>query len=976
MKAFIQQTKSQIIDTAITIYALVVVVPLCFSLLRVFDIGWQPVHFFHIGGALILFAMFFFRKKLSTAFKANVFAGFTILIGMMATFSYGQNGGYHMSFLGILLAAMVLEKRYAYFYIGITIMAMTIIAIGYSVGTFRVRIDLNEYQYKWINWTDRVVSVASVLVILTLAIQKLFSKLSKLALRSTENNNKLQALFNQTHSFIWMLDNQGRIIEANQASLFYINKKFSDVEGLYFLETEWWQKCNESIPVVEKALTASLSGDFKRFEVTLQNRDGKMEYFDCTLKPIFDEHANIKIIIAEGRDITKIKYAEQALIESEDRLLTFSEATYEGLLIIDENLIIDANNSILKMFGYEKLSDVIGHQLVYDFIKPTDHLKIFQYFAGDRRGAIEITGIRKDGTDIPIEIQARQILYKGVPHIVAAVRDLRERHNAQNALIESEEKYRLIAENINDVIWKIDKDLNFSYVSSSIYPMLGYTVEEAMNYSLKKFLTESDYCLLQEIIGNKFVLAKNDDSNAWDLESIEALLRRKDGSNVWTQISVKLIPPTYDNTIETLGVIRNINILKLTQITLEENELRLKQQNEEYEVLNEELKHLNKKLVVAKEKAEESDKLKSSFLANMSHEIRTPMNSIIGFSKMCLKENLQEDKRKKYAGYVVENGEQLLNIVNDILDLSKIEAGQVKIKPELFNLNVLIDNLYHTFQQQNNKGLLLLVNKGLMDEHAVIYSDKTRLSQIISNLMNNALKFTMKGHVKLGYNVVDKQILFYVEDTGIGIPIEHQSKIFERFRQANLETTRLFGGTGLGLSICQKLVELMAGRLWVQSEPQKGSIFYFTIPYECFAGDGFEEDKSIQKPTNDILEKRPLILIAEDEESNFIYLNEILEDNNFRILWAKNGKEAFEYCLTNKEIRLVLMDIKMPGMDGFNATKLIKQQNPEMPVIAQTAFAMISDKDTALASGCDDYLSKPIDPELLLKKIKKYMLLH
>jgi PAS domain S-box-containing protein len=976
MKTFIKYTKSQIIDTAITIYALVVLFPLCFSLLRVYQIGWQTVHFFHIGGALILLSIFLLRHKMSTELKAHIFAVFTILIGMLAVFSYGQNGGYHMSFLGILLAAMVLEKRYAFLYIGITIITMVIIAMGYSVGTFRLKIDLNEYQYNWINWTDRIVSIASVLVIITLAIQKLFENLSNLALRSSENNNKLQALFNQTHSFIWMLDGHGKVMEANQVALFYVDKKLEDVEGLYFADTPWWNTNNkETSSIIVKSLAASIGGDFKRFEAVLRNREGVFEYFDFTLKPIFDDQANIILIIAEGRDISKMKHAEQALIESEERLLTFTEATYEGLVIIDENLIVDANNSILKMFGYDKLSNVIGHQLVYDFIAPSDHLKIFQYAAGNLVGPVEVNGIRPDGTTFPIEIQARQILYKGMPHLVASIRDLSERHHAQKALIESEEKYRLIAENINDIIWKIDKEFNFSYVSSSIYPMLGYTVEEAMNFSLKKFFTEADYGKLQDIVKNKFILAGNDDSNAWDMESIEAILERKDGNRIWTQISIKLIPPTSGSSIDTLGVIRNINVLKTTQITLEDNELRLKQQNEEYEVLNEELKKLNKKLVLAKEKAEESDKLKSSFLANMSHEIRTPMNSIIGFSKMCVKDNLEDEKRRKYASYVVENGEQLLTIVNDILDLSKIEAGQVKIKPELFNLNLLMENLYHNFQHQNNKGLLLLMQKGILDENAMIYSDKTRLNQILSNLLNNALKFTLKGHIKFGYNVIDKQILFYVEDTGIGIPVEHHTKIFERFRQADLETTRLFGGTGLGLSICKRLIELMNGKIWVQSEPNKGSVFYFTLPFEMNMHDGFEEVKVVHKGEHRDMDKRPLILIAEDEESNFIYLNEILAEKKFRILWAKDGKEAFEYCLTNKEICLVLMDIKMPGMDGFSATTLIKKQFPDMPVIAQTAFAMQSDKETALASGCDDYLSKPIDPEQLLLKIKQHLLI-
>jgi len=226
-------------------------------------------------------------------------------------------------------------------------------------------------------------------------------------MNSTEEQKKFQALFNQTYSFITMLDNKGCLIEANLAALFYIDRKLSDVKGLYFSQTPWWNNCPESLDIIEKALQASLGGDFKRFEVIHKNRDGKVEYFDYTLKPIFDENANVQLIIAEGRDITKIKHAEQALIESEERLLTFSESTYEGLLIINQNMVIDANNSILRMFGYDKPSDVIGHNLVYNFIKESDHLKLFEYSVSGSHQPFEVVGIKKDGSEI-ITIPFRQ----------------------------------------------------------------------------------------------------------------------------------------------------------------------------------------------------------------------------------------------------------------------------------------------------------------------------------------------------------------------------------------------------------------------------------------------------------------------------------------------------------------------------------------------------------------------------------------
>ncbi|MDA3930271.1 MAG: response regulator, partial [Prolixibacteraceae bacterium] len=229
-----------------------------------------------------------------------------------------------------------------------------------------------------------------------------------------------------------------------------------------------------------------------------------------------------------------------------------------------------------------------------------------------------------------------------------------------------------------------------------------------------------------------------------------------------------------------------------------------------------------------------------------------------------------------------------------------------------------------------------------------------------------------KGAIKFGYNIIDKKILFYIEDSGIGIPSEQQEKIFERFRQVEMEASRVFGGAGLGLSISKKMVELLNGKIWLKSELGVGSTFYVTIPFSATNPESITSEPTIKKPTNTIVENEQTILIAEDDESNFFYLNELLIDYNYKILRAKNGAEAVELFTKNKSIVMVFMDIKMPIMDGFEATKKIKKINPSIPIIAQTAFAMADDRDTAIENGCDDYISKPIDPEILYRKIKKY----
>lgn len=376
-----------------------------------------------------------------------------------------------------------------------------------------------------------------------------------------------------------------------------------------------------------------------------------------------------------------------------------------------------------------------------------------------------------------------------------------------------------------------------------------------------------------------------------------------------------------------------------------------------------------RELITAKEKAEESDKLKSAFLTNMSHEIRTPMNSIIGFSSLFVKEDLNEKKRKIYASTIIKSGHQLLNLVNDILDISLIETGKLELNFEDIVVNDILLELYNTYSiQHNDKNISFYMYKGLKDAESTILTDSTRLVQVLSNLLNNAFKFTPKGHIKFGYTLKDKNLQFFVEDTGIGISAELHHKIFEQFRQAELGLTRQYGGTGLGLAISKNLVNLLGGDIWIKSQKKKGSTFYFTIPYKKSK----TQIKKIESPSLNKENKEYIILVVEDEASNFLFLDEILAHKNISLIHAKDGLEAVEICKSNKRIDLVLMDIKMPKMNGYEATGIIKKENPSLPILAQTAYAMKEDEVKALEAGCDGYISKPIEEEKLLILIEKH----
>lgn len=387
-----------------------------------------------------------------------------------------------------------------------------------------------------------------------------------------------------------------------------------------------------------------------------------------------------------------------------------------------------------------------------------------------------------------------------------------------------------------------------------------------------------------------------------------------------------------------------------------------------------EVKKYEKELIRSKEKAEESDKLKSTFLANMSHEIRTPMNAIIGFSELLNIGDLTPEKRKEYADIIKSKGTLLMTLIDDIIEVSKFESGHLNIHKTETNLDNLLNELYAQFnQRKKHKGKDNIELKLDLPVRKLpfIFTDPGRLQQVLSNLLNNALKFTDKGEIRFGYRPLDNNKLeFFVKDTGIGITREKQKVIFNRFRQLENTTARQYAtGSGLGLTIAKGIVELLGGKIWVESELQKGTSFFFTIPYEHVT----KKDNEDKFPDNQLKIsnfnwKNKVILIAEDEEVNYKFLETVLHDTQAQVLHAENGIQAIELCKSISKIDLILMDIKMPILNGYEATREIKKINPSIPIIAQTAFSMKDDKEKCIQSGCDDYISKPIDIKTLLIK--------
>lgn len=403
-------------------------------------------------------------------------------------------------------------------------------------------------------------------------------------------------------------------------------------------------------------------------------------------------------------------------------------------------------------------------------------------------------------------------------------------------------------------------------------------------------------------------------------------------------------------------------------------------QNKELEIHRRHLERLVRErtedLVKAKEKAEESDRLKTSFLANMSHEIRTPMNAIIGFSQLLSKPDLKEDQRKEFIKLINDSSESLLVLIDDILDISRIEANQLKIEKSDVELTALLNDLFVSFSnqvKQSGREIEIRLYNPFGENEFLITTDPQRLKQILANLLSNAMKYTEKGFIEFGFNIEDfdnKPLLeFYVKDTGIGLPDDMIDKVFDRFRKVEKGNRKVYRGAGLGLTICKNLLKILGGSIRVESKLNIGSTFYFTIPFEKGKGDDFkvsDKEKGIAKHNWN----QKTIMIVEDDTINYKFLEVGLKPTNVKILWAKTGVEAVDMFKENK-IDLILMDIQLPVMDGLEATTKIKKLNKDVPVIAQTAFALSIEKEQIFSAGCDDYMAKPIVMKTLIDRISQ-----
>ncbi|MHB1146771.1 MAG: PAS domain-containing hybrid sensor histidine kinase/response regulator [Lutibacter sp.] len=378
-------------------------------------------------------------------------------------------------------------------------------------------------------------------------------------------------------------------------------------------------------------------------------------------------------------------------------------------------------------------------------------------------------------------------------------------------------------------------------------------------------------------------------------------------------------------------------------------------------------------LVIAKERAEESDRLKSAFLANMSHEIRTPMNGILGFAGLLTTPNLTGEKQQEYIRIIENSGKRMLNIINDIVSISKIESGILEVNISESNLNDQMEYIHNFFKSDTDKkGIVFIANNSLAKKNVIIKTDKEKLYAILTNLVKNAIKFTNTGSIEFGCEKKGNFLEFYVKDSGVGIRQEQKTLIFERFRQGSESLNRNYEGAGLGLSISKAYVELLGGKIWVESEEGKGSAFYFTIPFLTKQKD-IKLNKVVVADLNEKNQTNNLkILITEDDETTEKLISIQVKKYSKEVLIARNGLEAIQICRNNPDIDLILMDVKMPEMNGYEATKKIRQFNKKVIIVAQTAYAFMGDKEKSIETGFNDYISKPFKKNTFSELMEKH----
>ncbi len=716
------------------------------------------------------------------------------------------------------------------------------------------------------------------------------------------------------------------------------------------------------------------------FRILNKEGDRRWVYLQGNVIDYRGEPAGILSIL----DITEQKRAEISSKENENKYRNLFNKSKDPTLLIDGDKFVDCNRAAVEILEYGHKNDIINtHPSKVSPKYQPDGQRSFDKANELMKKALSIGyhrfewyHITRNGKVFPVDVSLTKIPVKGKDMLYTVWRDIREQklsekrqhalYNISNAALSSEnleEVYEVIVRELAKLI-NIENFFIALYDESSDSITVPFMVDKK-----DEFKTLPKKTLTAHVIKTRKSLRVT-------REQMDEMARQDMIKQMGSKAKVWLGVPLMSKG-KAIGVI---------VIQDYENENAIQQSDQELlEFVSHQIgmtierKLFEDELKKAYERAAESDRLKSAFLATMSHELRTPLNAIIGFSDL-INEDVNKEEIYSFASTINKSGNHLLALVEDIFDITLIETGDVKIHKTEFKLHNVLEDIFKIIKTEQSRMLdsnaEIILKLPAENDDLIIYTDRQKFNQILMNLLKNALKFTPTGFIEFGYTkeIENKkaQLKFYVKDSGIGIAEDMHEVIFDMFRQVDESYTRAHGGVGIGLSLTKKLTGLLGGEIWLESVENKGTTFYFTlvnydVPYDL-----------IHKSQTNTIEIFTIpdktILVVEDDESSYVLLEVLLKALDVHLLWAKNGVEAIEFVSNHPEINLILMDVNMPVMNGYEASTIIKKTKPNLPIIAQTAYAIAGDKEKALVAGCDDYIVKPIKRQNLYKLLANYLI--
>jgi PAS domain S-box-containing protein len=806
-----------------------------------------------------------------------------------------------------------------------------------------------------------------------------------------------QAILDNIPYLAWLKDDEGKYIVVNQSFADLYNTQPDQIIG----------KTDFDLCSREKALEFHRNDEEvkrtrkRHFVEQIQDLMSGISHFETFKTPVLDQQGNVIGIAGISREISDSTWMEKSMHEREEQFRALLQNSSDAISIIDHKgkiIFESSERNKISDFDIEELL----HKSFFDIVHPDD---VGQVNAAFKEALVnpgkqikkEYRSLHKNKRWIYVEsIFSNQLDNPAIKGIIVNSRDvsdrkmseLKERVYHDNLIFLSNSALELLGLSSRDEIYRYIPEKLAAFLESAVVIVSSYN-EEAKSVVVESFSGLEPYTgqveelLKHPITGLSFpaseialssenagmVITLKDELFETSIGELvlENLLKIKELIRMHKAYSITMAK---DNRL--LGYITiftlNKSIIKFKHIIetfVHQVSVALHRSQLEYE------------LVKAKDKAEESDKLKTAFLANMSHEIRTPMNGILGFAEMLNDNTLSYTNRKKYLNIINSNGKMLINLIDDIIDFAKIESGQANIVQDEFSLNNLLNQVQSTFLtrslRRDKSKVRIVTKKPFPDEKSYIRTDPIKLRQILTNLVGNAIKFTHKGYIEFGYELEENNYLkFYVRDTGIGISPDKLQIIFERFIQADNSPSRKYGGSGLGLAISKGLVELLGGRMWAESVPNEGSTFSFSVPFTPVTRK-IEDHPEGKHARSHLSWEGKLFLIAEDDKFSYKFLEGFLKQTKANVIRAADGREAVEICRNNNNIDLVLMDIQMPEMNGLTATEEIKKFNKEIPIIAQTANAINEERLRCLEAGCDDFITKPVNISELYEKIDKWL---